>query len=489
MKTRLSHHRSLEVVLAAILLFSYAYFFPRWADPNQNSRLNMVLAVVDDGTFAIDKYVANTVDYAKYNGHYYSDKPPGLAFLGIPIYTVLRGLYATPLLQSLVTSLSNSPSFQATLREGGSGVYEEKVKFAITQVALSFFLAVVPSVILGLLLYRLGVYFGFTPFNSFLCVLVYGLLTPAFAYAGAFYGHQLSSALLAAAFYLACRAVKFSAWRLMAIGALLGYAVLTEYPTILVAAVLAVYTFIRLIRNRQALWIFWAAPTALLGLVGILLYNNAVFGGPFNLGYGYSENWTQQHETGFMSLTWPHWDAAWGMTFGVFRGLFILSPVLLWTIPGFVLWARRKTFRLEFFTALAVTLVMFLFNSSSAMWWGGFSIGPRYFLAALPFIALALGFSLEAWGHRIWFLVGFTITAAWSFSATWGMTLAGQAFPPDTIANPYADYLIPNWLQGNVARNLGTIMGISGLFSILPLGILLIVLMVAGLQLARRITR
>ena len=65
-------------MLFTLLLTCYVYTFPRWADPNQNSRLDMVVSVVDDGTFQIDKYVANTVDYAKVGEHYYSDKAPGV---------------------------------------------------------------------------------------------------------------------------------------------------------------------------------------------------------------------------------------------------------------------------------------------------------------------------------------------------------------------------------------------------------------------------
>jgi hypothetical protein len=40
--------------LFLLLLGCYTYTLPRWADPNQNSRLDMVIAVVEDGTFRID---------------------------------------------------------------------------------------------------------------------------------------------------------------------------------------------------------------------------------------------------------------------------------------------------------------------------------------------------------------------------------------------------------------------------------------------------
>ncbi len=38
----------------------YAYFFPRWADWNQNSRLDLIMSLVEERSFAIEQYVANT---------------------------------------------------------------------------------------------------------------------------------------------------------------------------------------------------------------------------------------------------------------------------------------------------------------------------------------------------------------------------------------------------------------------------------------------
>ena len=72
MKARFSNEQHRErwtsVGLFLLLVLCYTYTLPRWADPNQNSRLDMVVAVVDEGTFRIDEYVENTVDYAKVGG-------------------------------------------------------------------------------------------------------------------------------------------------------------------------------------------------------------------------------------------------------------------------------------------------------------------------------------------------------------------------------------------------------------------------------------
>jgi hypothetical protein len=126
--------------------------------------------------------------------------------------------------------------------------------------------------------------------------------------------------------------------------------------------------------------------------------------------------------------------------------------------------------------ALLSTLAFFTFNASSIMWWGGWGIGPRYLLPALPFMALAIAFVFaprrgerNAYGAPVW-LKAFTLALAmWSLIATWGLTLAEQSFPPDTLFNPLVEYALPNWQTGNIARNIGTLLGFKGVASLLPL--------------------
>lgn len=476
------NHRALSTVrmdsffLALILLGCYAYFFPRWADPNQNSRLDMVAAVVEDGTFVIDPYVANTVDYARVGEHYYSDKPPGTAFLGIPVYAVLKFVLDTPLVHRLVERLATSESFQATLREGGSGVYAAKVRFALAQVVLTLCISTLAAVILGILLYRVLLSMKIKRGVSLGAVLGVGLLSPAFAYSNAFYGHVLSAALLFGAFSLIRGEHPERLRNLVGVGLLLGYAVITEYPVVLIAGVLAVYLGWRLVQRRAWPRLIWAALPVLLIGGGLMAYNQAVFGGPFRLGYGYSELWETQHHTGFMSLTMPHAEALWGITFSPFRGLFFLSPLLLFSLPGFAFWWQSRRFRAEWWVSLTSVGLMLLFNASSVMWWGGFAVGPRYILPGLPFLALALGYGLSAGWERRGLRALSIALGFWSLVATWGLTLAGQAFPSDVIRNPLFEYALPNWLVGNIARNAGTILGLRGVISLLPLvGFLVVV--------------
>lgn len=498
MRAQTAHNRVDLLAIFVIALLCYAWFFPRWADPNQNSRLNMVVAVVDDGTFMIDKYVANTVDYAKVNGHYYSDKAPGSAFLGIPIYAGLRVVLDLPVVDRLTERLANSDAFKATLREEGSGVLKDKVRFAIAQIVLSFVTNAIPTALMCALMYVLLMQWGASRGVGIFTALAYGLLTPAFAYANAFYGHQLSAALLFFAFYMLFQMRRPAAatpawWKLLIVGLLLGLSVITEYPTILIALAVLLYG-LHVLRRRDA-WprvAFVLAGMAACAAV-LLVYNTVVFGGPFKLGYGNSELWEAQHSAGFMSLTFPHIDALWGITFSPFRGLFLLSPVLLLAVPGFVMWYRARRLRAEFSVAVFSVFAMFLFNASSIMWWGGFAVGPRYLLPGLPFMALAIAFAIDPLIRGVesrrpaWQTLTVGLLSAWSLVATWGMTLAEQAFPSDAIrGNPYLEFALPNWLAGNIARNLGTIAGFRGLAGLLPLVAALAVIALVWWWLSRR---
>ena len=462
--------RRIDWAIFLTVLLASLYVLPRWADPNQNSRLDMVVAVVDDGTFRIDDYVHNTVDYAKVGDAYYSDKAPGAAFLGISLYAAVRPLINFALSDRMTGALADAPAFQATLRADGSGVSTDKVRFAALQVLLAALVAALPTALTALLTWRLALRFTGAPRASSLSALSYGLLTPVFAYSNAVYGHQLAAFLLVAAFALvALGPRRAGSVRLMLLGVLLGFAVVSEYPAALPAGIIFLYAAWRLWRAGVLLRLGWTMLTGGIVAAGWMFYNNALFGGPLALGYSHSELWTAQHTTGFMSLTLPSLAGVWGITFGPFRGLFVLSPWLLLSIPGFFIWWRWGRARAAWWVSLGSALSVFFFNASSQMWWGGFAVGPRYLLPGLPFVVLAAAVAIAQWTHVRAFRWLLALLLGWSLLATWGMTLANQAYPPDTLFNPWLDYALPAWQTDNIARNLGTLAGLEGVASLLPL--------------------
>jgi hypothetical protein len=320
---------------------------------------------------------------------------------------------------------------------------------------------------LGVLLYLWTGYITRNPLYRLGVPLTYGLLTNAFPYSNMFFGHQIVATLLFAAFYVLFRIERREispAWSLLA-GLMLGYAVITEYPTALISAGLCVYAFFA-IPNRR-----WLAGLVLAGLPpGLLLmiYNYAIFRTPLPVGYRYSELYTEQHSSGFLSLSYPRLNALWGITFGSYRGLFFISPVLLLAVAGLVVWGRRRVNRRAWWVCSYAVIIFFLFNGSSIMWQGGYSIGPRYLLPMLPFLVVGLTYFFDAWGHRSWARGLTLVVGAWSVFAVWAETLGGQSFPDWTL-NPLFNYSLPNLAVSNIARNVGIFLGLSGWASLLPL--------------------
>jgi hypothetical protein len=427
--------------------------------------------------------VHNTVDYARIGDDYYSDKAPGVSFLGIPLYAALKPVLELRAVNSFTEQLSKSEAFQDTLRANGSGVSTEKVRFAIAQIVLSFTVSAIPSALLCALLYVVAVIMTGSSAAAIATALAYGLLSPTMPYANTFMGHQLAAALLFASFALIYLAPsRLGVGRLLLLGLLLGYAVVTEYPAFLPAGAIFLFALFELARRKQPHSILFAALSG--GVIAALWmgYNTTVFGSPLELGYSHSELWTEQHQTGFMSLTTPSLRAIWGITFSPFRGLFPLSPWLLLAFPGYILWWKQLTERREraaLLTSVTCILSIFLFNSASSMWWGGFAVGPRYLLPMLPFLALGCAFSLATWGRAIWCRLLVSALFLWSFLAVWGQSLADQAFPADTSQNPWASHVLPAWREGNLARSAGTLLGLEGLGAFVPL-----LLIAAGIGLA-----
>jgi hypothetical protein len=466
--------RRVHLLLFGLLALSYLYILPRWADWNQNSRFNLVLALVNDGTVTIDRYVENTGDYAYYGGHYYSDKAPGLSLLGAPVYAVFRWLAPGPALERWQAAAQQSRALSETLRPDGTGLRPDKIAYFLGLVVTTAVTVAFPSALLGVLIFVVAADFVPDVRARLATALLYGLATSAFPYANTFVGHQPSAFLLFAAFALLL-AIRRRGWPrrwLMAVGLLLGYAAITEYPAALIGGVLAAYALWTLGRPLTSLALL--ALGGLPPLVALAIYNAVAFGTPLPVGYTHTALFPEHFHSGFMGLSYPRLEALWGLTFDVHRGLFFLSPFLLFAGPGFLVLWQRQGYRSEFWVLLLAPTSLLIAIASSAAWQGGFAVGPRYLLAALPLLVLTAGIGLaEAWRRpNVRPIV--LLLANWSVFAVWIETITGQTFP-DYTRNPLFDLSLPRLTTGDIARNLGMAVGLTGWVSLLPLVVILLV--------------
>ncbi len=462
-----------EIIIFLTLLFCYAYFFPRWAEWNQNSRMDLTVALVEQGRFEIDDYYQNTGDYAVYGGHIYTDKAPGTSFLGVPAYAAFRLATRVPVVEVLLQKLSHSEALQATLREGGTGLLLEKVRFAAALYVATFFVVALPSALMGLLLYRFLGRFLESETPRVLLVLGYGLATIVFPYSTVFYGHQTAAVSLFAAFYLAYRVRRdeLSPGYLWAVGALLGLTVLVEFPALVAGGLLGLYVVWFLYRREG--WrsvVSGAGRLVLAGMPFALLlgfYNASCFGSPFTSSYRYLGNFPEISGTGFLGFTAPSWEALWGITFSPYRGLFYLSPFLLWAMAGFWHAVRDKTWRAEGLLSLATVAAHFALISCWYDWRGGYAIGPRNLILILPYLTIVIALLLRQL-YSPFSCSLFYLSLLFSFVLVWIAATAGQEFPPITVAHPLQEFWWPRFAAGDVTRNLGMALGLKARWSLLP---------------------
>lgn len=477
--------RDLAALLIALLL-AYAYVLPRWADWSQNSRLNLTRALVELGTTRIDAYVHNTGDYALYKGHAYTDKAPGPSLMAVPIYAAALPIIDHPAVATRLERVAGGGALSGTLNPEGSGLNSDKVRSFVAQVLLTGAVVALPAALATLVLERLlaGMRVGRGP--RLLVALAYGLATPAATYAGNFYSHSLVASLClgAAALIFWMSAGQGGPTRALLAGLLLGFAVISEYPAAIIVAAIGLYALFRLPLGRVA----WIVAGGLLPLVLLVVYDLVAFGTPIPVGYSHSALWQDQHHTGFMSISYPHFEALWGLTFGSFRGLFVRAPWLLLALPGALLWWREGQHRAELMTVVAATAGLILFYASSVMWWGGFGAGPRYIVPTIPLLALLAAPAVVWLWQRVWGRALSIGLALISLGLTWVEATAGQQFPPDSIRATWTGYVLPEWAAGNIARNVGTVLGLPGPLSLLPL-LLALAAIVAFLALPARTVR
>jgi hypothetical protein len=434
-----------QLPLFLLVFGAYSYFYQAggW---NQNSRFDLTRAIVEQHTIAIDAFADNTGDKAQRGGHWYTDKAPGLSALAVPAYALVHAW---------------RPEAVA------AGAYAA----AVSAIAL-------PSALAAVALFGLGLRLGLTDAWSAAVSLAYALGTLAFPYSTILYGHQLAAAfgLLAFALVWARRAPALA-------GLLLGLAVCVDYTSAILVLAVAAYALARA-GGRATLWLAAGGVPAALALG---LYHAAAFGSPLALPYTFALQ-EHRHAGWFMGIAAPDPRVLVALLVGSYRGLFYGSPWLVAGVPGLVVLARRG-FRAEALTATATCLAYLLLNAGLVDWPGGWAMGPRYLIPALPFLALGAMGLVVAWpaGSRARRVLAWCGGIAAVLSAS--LMLMGTAVRPDvplTVDRPFQEFLIPSFRHGRVARsnhaidgdgtsgvpaawNLGHLIGLERLTTLVPL--------------------
>lgn len=448
---RLWLHR-LGVVTVLAWLLGYTMMPLGVSAPNERSRLYLTHAMVEHGTFQIDaerRKFGRSFDEAVYQGEYFSDKAPGASLLAVPAYALYRAVSsATPI------------NAEQLLLLGRYGV--------MLPISLVGFFA----------LQNLATSLGLRRRTAELIAWTSLVATPSFHYAAAFFGHHLVAVLwlLAALVLVKTRQWKGYKARLGhgAFGLLLGMAQLTEYQALLGTVTLL---GLWLVTFRRSLWS--SIPALLLAALPCAVflgyYQATCFGGPFELSYHHLANPTLSavHNQGTGGVIGPSLERLATTLFSLHRGLLATAPCLLLCPLG--IWGLWRRGHVAFAVTLLVLAMAYIgFMASSLTWEAGWGYGPRLLLPIVPFLVLLLGFAAEHFGSTRWF---------WSlFASAWVASLLSvqlvTAFfpePPVEFRNPLMD-VVQVLIQADIyPAHLGSrLLGLAGVWSLLPLGLLLL---------------
>jgi hypothetical protein len=204
----------------------------------------------------------------------------------------------------------------------------------------------------------------------------------------------------------------------------------------------------------------------------LLAYHKLAFGSPFKTGYNFAVENTLHR--GFLGVIGPSATCFWTTLFTPSNGLFTLVPWALFALVGAVAVARDPEARARCGAETIVCVAVLAVNVALLscldpyMSRGGWSVGPRYLTASLPFVAwlAAAGFrSVER------FSPARVLTQALVVGTTVIFVAGATTYPhwPDGLRNPIYELAFPLLAHGYAVHSLGTLIGLHGLWAIAPM--------------------
>jgi len=462
----------------AIVLVSCAYFV-QGGGMNENSRYALVRAIVEDHSFRIDRFHTSTIDRAQFEGHWYSDKAPGLSLLAALPYAL-----------------------GARIAQPSDEVEPSPLALHLVTIATCALATATAAVVLLHLLVGLGV----TTLVALLAVFGWVLGTNAFAYATLFYAHQLAASLLVLAVAGIRAAGREAAprWYAFGAGCATGLAVISEYPVAVLALGLGCYGLATLGVRRML-------PFVLGALIPVLLlcaYNTSCFGDPLHLGYQSlaDQAFADAIASDFLGFSAPRLGIIGELLVFEYRGLLPLSPFLVLAAPGMWWMIRDRALRPIGILCATAFAGFVLLMSGYHFWSGGAAMGPRYLIPVLPFaivpVAVAID-RLRALAPKLAIAAAVTLVAGSIAICTMCVAVkpefsdSQQTRPPTPdIAlpdqhHPITELAIPLFVRGHLSQkwtvlgqlgfsgqhpghdddayNLGEAIGLPGLASLVPL--------------------
>ncbi|WP_052216164.1 hypothetical protein [Sphingomonas sp. ERG5] len=429
---------AIAIGLFLLVWLSCSWFGSQEFNPNNSTRLFAAISLVEQGDATIDEFQALTIDKAKIGDHYYTDKSPGMTLMAVPSVWIADRLTGD--------SARRNPIDLASSRFENYLKLRMRLTVATTVAVLIAFAAV--------LLFDLATGVTGSVKAGLVAALGYATATPAWGWSTTIFGHAPVGALLLIATWAVWRGTsgvrELGRWRYpLMFGAALGWAIVIELQTVLPGVAVGLWAIWRTRSLSWPLRFRLAALTALAGLAALtpmLVYNEIAFATPFKVGYQGVVGFDGMQQ-GLFGLTYPHFDVLVQLLAGPDRGLVFVAPVLLLAPFGLARLIRAPATRDLGWLALAVTVIVLLYNASYYYWDGGYSTGPRHSIPAMGFLALGLAPLWRAWGGTARRLIAGLLGLSMAINLA---IAAAEVTAPHGYPFPLYDPVITRFLAGQI---------------------------------------
>lgn len=351
-------HHLAPLVLIFLVVFSIHFlgckisssFDSRWS-------IHTSMSIIKEGNTDLDEYqqlIEAEHYYAihRIGDHLYTQYPIGTSLLALPYVAFLDHFFK----RSLAIDLEH---FIGEVSPRGL-----EILIASNFVAL----ATVCIYLIGQLLFQKQRY-------SFLLAFIFAFCTSAWSTASrALWQHGPSALLLAFSLYALLSAKyhpRYASWLIQLVSIPLAFSYVVRPTNGLSILLFSIVIFIRY-RRHFIPYCLWSMIVA----IPFFIYNFRVYHSLLPPYYA-SPNQLQFNIRIIEGLA--------GTLLSPSRGLFIFTPVLLFSIYGIILKIRRKHLDILDYSILTIIILHWILSSSHPHWWGGHSYGPRYFIDVLPY--------------------------------------------------------------------------------------------------------
>lgn len=353
------------VVLFLLVFIAHSFWSPVHTPFDSGWTVYTATSLIAEGNLDLDEFQTRIDGHdhrvIRDHGHFYDRYPPGTPLLSVPFVYILNNFLKHGISVDLIRV------FQGNVEKGIAA-------------ALVAIVTVIVFLMCGLCLTQLH--------DVIVLTLVFAFCTSAWSTASrALWQHAANMLVLSLALYFflqAQRSSRHTPWFVRLTGVVLAYSFLARPTNIVAILPFTAYVALRY-RKHLLEYLLWSGTVA----VPFILLNLHTYNAIFPPYYTSSEQ---------LTLRWGVLEGLAGSLISPSRGLFIFTPVLLFSLYGVVLKIRQQQmFLLDYFLVITM-LLHWILSSLHIVWWGGHTYGPRYFTDIVPYF---IYFLIPVFQHRL----------------------------------------------------------------------------------------